>query len=130
MAFLLMLHSGLRWLVIAVMLIAALRYLHGWLTARPFGDHDALIWRIFQAVFGLQLLAGLGLFASGFSGQRAEHAVTMLIAFGLTHMAGRFRDAPDATRFRNLFLLLVVTFVLLYAAIARLLGWDWLAVLR
>jgi hypothetical protein len=119
-------HSLVRWLVVLSTLVTALRYLYGWLAGQTFGDLDRTLWRVFQGVFGLQILIGLVLLLGGFNGLRAEHAVTMLLAFGLTHVSGRFREAADKVRFRNGFLLLVLTFVLIYAGVARLLGWGWL----
>jgi uncharacterized membrane protein YphA (DoxX/SURF4 family) len=55
-----------------------------------------------QALIGLALLVGLATQAGGLPPTgRLLHAVTMFFAVAAAHQTARWRDAPDARRFRN-----------------------------
>jgi hypothetical protein len=82
----------------------------------------------FAGLLSLQWLLGILLFLvmSSFSiGYRWEHALTMTIAVGVSHMHRRWKDAPDAIRYRNSLIIVVVVLALVFIGVARLpQGWS------
>lgn len=115
---LLILHSLLRWLVLAAGVAAAWRGLAGW-KGRPWSTADARAGLVFVSVLDLQLLIGLVLYlfvsptvkvaALDFGAAMrdsvlrfflVEHALGMLIAITLAHL-GRIRIRKAATDVRR-----------------------------
>jgi hypothetical protein len=107
--FLLPLHSVLRWVVIALGLLAAGRGLAGWLGRKPWSPGDDRAGLLFVAGFDVQLLVGLALYVvfspittgafqnMGGAMQNAvvrfwvvEHLVAMFLGLVLAHL-GRVR---------------------------------------
>lgn len=125
--FLFNLHSGIRWLVVAITVIALAKVLLGIVQK---SKYDQLTFRIMiafsglitvQWVIGVILLLVLGDFDVSY---RWEHAVIMTIAIGVAHMHMRFKSMPGMIRFRSSLVIIVVVLALVYVGVARLpQGW-------
>lgn len=116
--FILSLHSIVRWVVVAVALIALVKFVAGWLGEMPFQSMDRGLMAGFTGLLDLQLLLGLILlFVLGIEPYRLEHAGTMIVALVLVHLARRWRDAPDTIRFRNNFLVILVAMLLIIGGV-------------
>jgi uncharacterized membrane protein YphA (DoxX/SURF4 family) len=111
-------HSGLRWLVVLVTVIAIVWMLVGMVQQRTY---DALAKRVmlfFSILISLQWLLGIVLFllSGGFDiSYRWVHALMMTVAVAMAHMHQRWKNSPDSVRYRNS--LLVVIAVLILVAI-------------
>lgn len=125
--FLLGLHSGVRWLVVLVTIIALVKLVIGLVGKQPYDTLTQRLMLAFGGVISLQWLLGIILFLAlgAFNvGYRWEHAVTMTIAVGVSNMHRRWKNAPDALRYRNSLIIVVVVLVLVFIGVARLpQGW-------
>jgi uncharacterized membrane protein YphA (DoxX/SURF4 family) len=123
--FLLSIHSIVRWIVVVVAVIALLKFAAGWLGKMPFQSMDRGLMAGFTGLLDLQLLLGIILLiVLGIERYRLEHAFTMIIALVLVHLARRWREAPDAIRFRNNFLVILAAILLIIAGVLVLpQGW-------
>jgi hypothetical protein len=131
-------HSLLRWLVLALGVVAVARGLAGWFGRRPWAAGDTAVatwftWSLtIQFALGLVLWAGLSPYGlSGIDDMGAvmrdparrfwavEHVTTMFVALALAHVGGaRARKAAtDAGRHRNAALLFGLALALTLAAI-------------
>lgn len=92
-------HSGLRYLVLAVGLLAALAFAYALAARRPLGAARGLT-AAFTGLLDLQLLLGLALVAGGIRyGALAGHAVAMALAVVAAHVASVLaRRAADERR--------------------------------
>lgn len=128
MAYLLLFHSHMRWLIVLIALLALIKLAVGWLRGAKFGTLDSGLVAGFsglmdlQATLGAVLLIWNGLAGTGFPMYRIEHAVTMVLAAGVVHLRSRWKKADDQTRFRNFLLLILLSLVLVWAGVARLPG--------
>ncbi len=116
-------HSGLRWLLIAVTILAlvvTLRSLRGGATGMP----NRIAMLLFRIVITLQWVVGLLLIIvqSPFSlaGHRGEHAATMTLAMALTHIFGGRRAARPLV---SLILILVVLALVFFSILRLPQGW-------
>ena len=86
-------HSGLRWLVLLFLVLAAFKALAGWLGKKPYGKSDNLLAILLLSFTHIQALVGLALyFLNGWIGALGnmkepitrfwslEHAIIMLLA--------------------------------------------------
>ena len=125
MNIILMAHSGVRWLILLVAVIAVVKFAIGWRRGGEFTKVDSGLSAGFsglmdlQALLGLIVLFGLG---GGFPAYRLEHAVTMILAVIVGHLPARWKKAAPALRFRNSLLCIVGALLLVLAGIARLPG--------
>lgn len=128
MDILLMVHSIIRWLIVAVGLIALVKFAIGWLGNGRFSGMDRGLTSGFSGLMDLQALLGLifliwsGIDGVGFPRHRIEHAVTMILAVIVVHMPARWKGKPDEIRFRNSLIVVLVTAVLIFAGVASLPG--------
>jgi len=128
MAFLLMFHSILRWIILLVAVIAIVKFAIGWLRGGEFKGMDRGLMSGFsglmdlQATLGLILLLWNGFAGAGFPIYRIEHGITMIVAASLAHLSARWKKADDQTRFRNNLFLILGVLVLIFAGIASLPG--------
>jgi hypothetical protein len=128
MSFLLNTHSGIRWLIVIIGVLAILRFLFGWLRGVKFTGMDRGLSSGFSGLMDLQVLIGViflfwtGTTGAGFPAVRIEHTVTMLISAIVAHLPLRWRDAADTLRFRNTLLAIVASLVIVYLGVARLPG--------
>lgn len=118
-------HSIVRWIIVVMGLVVAAKSAYGWLAKAKFGPADRGLMSAFVGLLDLQLLLGAGLlFGFGILPYQMEHATTMLLAVAAGHFSMRWRKAPDETRFRNNFIVIIVVFILIIAGVARLpQGW-------
>lgn len=130
MGFVLMLHSLLRWAIVLVAVIAVLRFAASWLRGGAFGRLDRGLMTGFSGLMDLQALLGLiylfwsGLSGDGFPAYRILHAFIMIVAVAVAHMGARSSGSPDAIRYRNALLSVVVSLALIVVGVAILpQGW-------
>jgi hypothetical protein len=128
MNFLFMAHSGLRWLVLLVALIAVFKFLAGWLRRSPFKSIDRGLMAGFTGLMDLQLTLGIifllwnGFSGTGFPRDRLEHGLVMIVAGVVAHLSTRWKNAEDSLRFRNNLIVILVSLVLVVIGIAVLPG--------
>ncbi len=137
----LLIHSWLRWAVLLVGLIAAVRGITGWLGGRPWTQSDDRVGAWFIRTLDIQILLGLLLYfvlspltrlafqnfgtAMKDSGLRfwlVEHTFGMIVGVALAHIGrARIRKSPaDARRHR----LAAVFFTLALIAIIASIPWP------
>lgn len=128
MNILFMAHSGLRWLVLLVALIAIVKFLLGWLTRSSFKGMDRGLMAGYSGLLDLQSALGIilllwnGFAGAGFPRYRLEHGLIMIVAAVVAHLSSRWKNAEDAIRFRNNLFLIVASLVLVLIGIAVLPG--------
>lgn len=119
-------HSGIRWLVVLITIIALIWMTLGLVQKRTFDQTAKRVMLAFSGLVTVQWLLGLILLLvmGAFTGYQLEHAVTMTLATGAAHMHNRFKNAPDQTRYRNNLLLILIVLMLVFIGVARLpQGW-------
>jgi hypothetical protein len=126
MSILLIIHSYLRWLIVIVAAIAAVKFAIGWLRGGAFKGMERGLTSGFsglmdlQAALGLILLVWNGLAGSGFPMFRIEHAVTMTVAAVVAHLPARWKNADDKKRFRNSLFIVLDVLIIIFIGVARL----------
>jgi hypothetical protein len=130
MAFLLKFHGEMRWLVMLVGAVAAIKFATGWLRGADFKKLDRILMLVFTILLDLNLLMGLTLLFS-LPGEwvpiRLEHATTMLLAVIAVHLSAMWRASDDsAGKFRNNLIVILVAMALVAVGVIRLRGgWIW-----
>ena len=125
--FLLGLHSGVRWLVVLVTIIALGKMALGLIQKQSYDQLATRIMLAFkmllrlQALLGILVLLALGVFNSGMIW---SHAGVMVLAVGASEMQARWKNAPDATRYRNNLLLIIGILVLVFIGVSIVGGWK------
>ena len=126
MSILLMIHSLVRWLIVIVAVIAAVKFAFGWLRGGAFKAMDRGLSSGFSGLIDLQVTLGLiyliwnGLAVEGFPMFRIEHAVTMIIAAVVAHLPARWKNAEDKLRFRNSFFIVLDVLIIIFIGVALL----------
>jgi len=126
MSILLIAHSYLRWLIVIVAIIAAVKFAIGWLRGGAFQGMDRGLAAGFSGLIDLQVTLGLiylvwnGLAGTGFPMFRIEHAVTMVIAAVVAHLPVRWKNADDKTRFRNSLFIVLDVLIIIFIGVVRL----------
>ncbi len=126
MAFVLTLHSIVRWLVVIVAVIAVVRYalvMAG--KAQPSGMDRGLM-SGYTGLLDLNVLLGLILIIGlGFTTQRIEHAVTNIIAVVVAHFfSQRGKKIEDAKlKARTNLLGVVISILIIVVGVALIGGW-------
>lgn len=121
-------HSIFRWVVVLFGLVALVKFAIGWLGKGQFGQFDNRLTRIFPIVVDIQVTLGLilliwgGLAGEGFPSHRIVHGVVMIVAAFVVHLMARWEDKPDGVRFRNRFLVVLGTLVLIFIGVTLLPG--------
>jgi hypothetical protein len=125
--FLLGLHSGVRWLVVLITIIALIKLILGLVQKQ---SYDMLTQRIMMAfsgltslqwLIGLILLIALGNFSSGMIW---SHAGVMTVAVAISHMHNRWKRSPDVIRYRNSLIVVIVVLVLVFIGVSIVNGWS------
>ena len=127
-AFLLGLHSGVRWLVILATIAVLLKLIVNLVQKAPVDTLTQRLMSIWSGLAGLQMVIGIILFLvlGQFNvGYRWAHVVMMVIAVGAANQYRRFKDAPDPIKNRNYLILVVVVLALILIGIALLPGNRW-----
>ena len=119
-------HSHFRWLVVLVSLFILVKFLYGWLAKTGYKKMDEVLVKIYAGLIDLQITLGLifliwsGLAYAGFPRFRLEHTSLMLIVMVLAHLFGRWKTSPDNIRFRNGFIIMLLSGILIFVAIILL----------
>ena len=131
MQILLMIHSILRWLIVIVAVIAAVKFALGWLRGGTFQSMDRGLASGFSGLMDLQATLGLILFiwggiaGAGFPMFRIEHAITMIVAAVVAHLHVIWKNADDKIRFRNSLFIILDVLIIVLIGVARLPGgWN------
>jgi len=121
------LHSILRWLIILVAVIAAVKFTISWRRADKFSDADQGLTSAFSGLIDLQVVLGLVYFFwngletdIGFPAFRIQHLIVMLIAAGVAHLSVLWKKAEDKLRFRNTLFIVLDTFIIILFGLTRL----------
>lgn len=134
---LLIAHSYLRWPLLALLLLLLARGMAGWTRRTPWRPGDTALLRVATHLLSLQFLIGLLLYVAFSPPVRVamedlgaamrdaqlryflvEHALLMAVAVTYLNIAtGRIRRAPPERRFRRTVIAMVVTLLLVGAAI-------------
>ena len=126
MSILLTIHSYLRWLIVIIAIIAAVKFAIGWLRGGAFKGMDRGLVSGFSGIIDLQVTLGLiymiwnGLAVKGFPAFRIEHAITMIIAAVVAHLPVRWKNADDKTRFRNSLFIVLDVLIIIFIGVVRL----------
>ena len=128
MDILLTVHSWLRWLILFIAVVAAVKFLVGWLSKSAFQSMDRGLLMGFsglmdlQATLGIILLLWGGFTGTGFPAYRLAHGLIMILAAAVAHMSARWRNSDDVTRFRNNLFLIFGSLLLVLIGISILPG--------
>jgi hypothetical protein len=121
-------HSGWRYLVILVLVLAILRALWGWLRQGEWGGLDNRLGLITTIVIDIQLLLGIVVWIMqqqwmGFNPLAAwEHPVTMILTAAAAHITSSRvkKQATSADKFRTATIGYIIAGVLLALGVARI----------
>lgn len=127
MPFLLSLHSLVRWIVVLVALVAAVKFTWGWARKANAEKIDRALMSAFSGLVDLQILLGLVLLlmTGDFSLPRIEHTFTMIVAAVVAHLPMRWRNRADTNVLRNNVIIVIAVILLVVAGIASLPGNRW-----
>ena len=119
-------HSGIRWLVLAMLMLAIVKLTITWLGGGTYGKGERVISKITVGLLDLMFLIGLSMVITLWSATGMpdrvilEHAGINLVAIILAHIAGRPRGATDPLRARNGMVFFLLSILLIVVAILRL----------
>jgi hypothetical protein len=123
MDMLLWLHSYVRWLVVLVAIIAAVKFAVGWAQKTKPTAMDRGLMSAFSGLIDLQVLLGLVLLVlMGISMPRLEHAFAMIVAVVVAHLPMRWRKLESTNVLRNNFFVIVAALALIVIGVNSLLG--------
>jgi hypothetical protein len=122
------LHSWTRWIFLIVALVALVMFILGLIQKRAWDKRANTLLNIYSSVLGLQWLFGLILLVSwgsiiGFNQRHFwEHLTVQTIAVIVAnaHHGWRRRELPDAARWRNGLLAIVISLALIIVGIILL----------
>jgi hypothetical protein len=126
MSVLLTIHSYVRWLIVIVAIVAAVKFAIGWLRGGAFQKMDRGLASGFSGLVDLQVALGIiyliwnGLAVEGFPMFRIEHAITMIIAAVVAHLPVRWKNAEDKIRFRNSMFIVLDVLIIIFIGVVRL----------
>lgn len=128
MNILLMAHSGVRWLILLVAVIAIVKFALGWLQGSEFKGMDRGLASGFSGLMDLQVLLGIifllwnGFAGVGFPLFRIEHAISMILAAVVAHLPSRWKNLASKERFRNSLFAIIGSILLIVIGLTRLPG--------
>jgi hypothetical protein len=128
LAALIAIHGLVRWVLAVLAVILLVRYGLGWLGRRRFAGLDRRLGAAYASAMTVQFLLGLvSLLLLAVNGAfrpaaHAEHAFYGLLATALAHMPPMFKNQPHKQRFRNAFLLVLLSLLLILLSVTRLRG--------
>jgi hypothetical protein len=126
MQILLMIHSFVRWLIVLVAVVAAVKFALGWLRGGAFASMDRGLASGFSGLMDLQVAIGLlyfiwsGVAGEGFPAFRIEHAIIMIIAAGVAHLHVLWKDADAKLRFRNSLFIVLDVLIIIFVGVVIL----------
>ncbi len=119
-------HSGLRWLVLLLVVVTIAKLLVTWLGNGRYGKGERILSKASVGMMDLMFIIGISMLVSVWMqngepvGFHLEHGVINIIAIIIAHFAGKGRGATDPLRARNGALLFVLSLGLIVLAILRL----------
>ena len=125
--FLLGLHSGVRWLVVLITVVALIKLILGIVQKQSYDKLTQRIMLAFSGLVSLQWLIGIilmvamGVFSSG---QIWSHAGTMTIAVAVSHLHNRWKKAEDPVRYRMSLMVVIAVLVLVVVGVSLVNGWQ------
>ena len=133
MTFALTLHSILRWATIIVAVAALIKFGIGWFGKKPYDKTANQLRLAYTSLMDVQLLlGGFYLILGGMQGfwppYRFEHLGIMLVAVVLAHLTSLGKDKGDNVRYRNGFLFLLASLVVVVVGVSLLPGGRWLTI--
>ncbi|MBT3323272.1 MAG: hypothetical protein HN392_13390 [Anaerolineae bacterium] len=124
-------HSGFRWLIILAAILALIVFGYGWLKKKTFPKLGRILPAAYSGLLDAQVLLGLIyllLLASktgGFPRFRLEHMVIMILSAFIAHLPARWRKSKKENLYRNTFLAILSSLIIIYVGIAMLPGgWN------
>lgn len=126
--FILMTHSGWRYVVVILLILTLIKMLAGWLGKQKWSSLDSRLLLALRGAVYVQVILGLLLYIleqywteMRFTG---EHVILMLLAVGgVEFAAARAKKAPDDTgKFKFASIGLAITFVLVYVGLMTIGG--------
>ncbi|HTP10750.1 MAG TPA: hypothetical protein VMP08_21000 [Anaerolineae bacterium] len=126
MGIVLMLHSIVRWLVVLIAIMAALRFVLVMAGKAQSGGMDRGLMAGYTGLLDLNVLLGLVLIIGlGFTAQHIEHAVTNIIGVAVAHIfAQRAKKIEDAKlKTRTNLLGIVISILIIVVGVALVGGW-------
>jgi len=125
----LMIHSILRWLIIAVAAVAVIKFTIGWRGRGAFSGMDRGLTSGFNGLVDVQVLLGFIYFfwngtagGAGFPPYRLEHMGLMVVAAVVAHLSALWKKSEDKVRFRNTLFVILDTMIIILIGVARLPG--------
>ncbi len=126
-------HALVRWIAVIVAVATLVKLVMGITQGGPYDNLTSRLMTIFARVLGVQWLIGI-IFAVvlyivplgfAFTPRHVwEHLTVMTVVVFLSEMRAMWKNAPDATRYRNSLILVVVCLVLIFIGVALLpQGW-------
>jgi hypothetical protein len=123
-------HSLLRWLLAAGLLILLVQHALAWTGQRDYGHGDLGLLKAFSAAMDAQLLLGIVLLfwtssTMGFPMMHLRHGLAMLLAAVIAHLPARWTGLPAPERGKRTFLAMLLVAALIILGIAQLpQGWT------
>jgi hypothetical protein len=125
------LHSGFRWLLVLLAVIALVRCLFGWILRKEYTRLDSVLMLSFRILIDVQILLGIVMIVGmgvsfGFPAYHFFHATAMVVALILVHStAHRWDEFPAAAQFRNSFIMILAVSVIIAVGVLFLpQGWS------
>lgn len=127
---LVMAHSGWRYIVLIVLLVAIVKYLIGWLGNGKWSNFDTTLNRIAPITVDIQWLLGIIVWIMGSvwshsdRGLAWEHPITMTVALVVVHiLSARVKRADtDKSKFQVAFWAYLITSVVIFLGLYVILG--------
>lgn len=119
-------HSGLRWLVLLLVVTTIVKLLATWLGKGRYGKGERILSKASVGMMDLMFIIGISLLVSVWMqngdpvGFHVEHGAINIIAIIVAHMAGKGKGPTDPLRARNSALLFMLSLALIVVAILRL----------
>ena len=121
-----MIHSLVRWLIVIVAVVAAVKFALGWLRGGAFESMDRGLASGFSGLMDLQVALGLiyliwsGVAGEGFPVFRITHAILMFIAAIVAHLHVLWKNADDKLRFRNSLFIVLDVLIIIFVGVGML----------
>lgn len=121
------LHSAVRWVVVVITVLLLVKLLMGVIGGGAYDKLTQTLTRLFTISISIQWLIGIVLlvvFGQFDVSYRWEHAAIMTVAVAVASASARWKNAPDAQRYRMTLLMVIITLILVYVGVAVLpQGW-------
>lgn len=119
-------HSGLRWLIVVAAVAAVIFFGYSWLAKKYNKKPARILTAAYSGMLDMQVLLGLiFMFMTGVSRYRLEHMSVFIGVAVLAHLPRKWRDGADEIYFRNTFITVLATLVLIFVGVAVLPGNRW-----